>query len=94
MDRLVWMPNSKGKLMTNFAWQELRHKGNVVVWSNLVWHKNNIPKHSIILWMTFKLKLHTKDKLVSFGLVSSITCAFCLCMNDNVNHFLFSCPFS
>lgn len=48
-DKSVWMPNRDGVFSINTAWHELSRKKVEVKWHNLVWHKNYIPQHSLVL---------------------------------------------
>lgn len=47
----------------------LKISGGAVQWSRIVWFKNMIPKHSLIIWMAIRGGLKTLDRLHSWGIV-------------------------
>lgn len=62
--------------------------------TNLVWHKNYIPRHALILWMILEKRFPTKDNLLRYGITHSTTCILYNEANKTLNRLLFHCFFS
>lgn len=54
-----------------------------------MWHKNLIPWHAIILWLTLKKLLKTRDKLLRIGVILDAMCVLCHSM-ESMRHSMFS----
>ncbi|KAM6574463.1 hypothetical protein CsatA_022790 [Cannabis sativa] len=65
-----------------------------VTWSNEVWSRLNIPKHSFLTWLAMLNRLKTKDRLYRFKVTDSNTCPCCNNAEENVDHLFFKCQFS
>lgn len=62
-DSVIWSASKSGEFELKLTYEELRKKKAPVWWANLVWHSNNIPRHSFILWMGLSGALKTLNKL-------------------------------
>lgn len=93
-DRIVWAESPNGKFSIKSAWNSVRHRETVVGWHKLVWFKNLIPRHAIILWMAIRGKLYTQDKLVSMGIIQINRCVLCKEEEETLDHLFSSCPFT
>ncbi|XP_074305470.1 uncharacterized protein LOC141640661 [Silene latifolia] len=65
-----------------------------VSWFPLVWNRFNIPKHSIIGWLAIQMKLLTKDRLLTFGIITDARCDMCLVHQKDHKHLMYECEFS
>uniref|UniRef100_A0A803Q8P1 Reverse transcriptase zinc-binding domain-containing protein n=1 Tax=Cannabis sativa TaxID=3483 RepID=A0A803Q8P1_CANSA len=64
-----------------------------VSWSNEVWSRLNIPKHSFLLWLAMLNKLKTRDRLFKHGYIDGAECIFCNNVAETTNHLFFECYF-
>ena len=51
----------------------------------------NIPKHSVILWLTMLNMLKTKERLIKVGLQMEDCCSLCRMEKENLKHLYFAC---
>ncbi|XP_062114203.1 uncharacterized protein LOC133825253 [Humulus lupulus] len=65
-----------------------------VSWSNEVWGRLNLPKHSVILWLARLDRLKTKHRLHKIRIVPDISCLLCGQSEEHIEHLFFKCPFS
>lgn len=94
-DRVVWCSRngSDHSFKTNVVWKDIRFQGISVVWYNLVWYSNCIPKHAFILWLAIRRKLMTQDRMQIWQVDRELRCAFCASQLDSVDHLFFECQF-
>ena len=59
-----------------------------------VWFKGHVPKYAFILWMAYKKKMLTRQKLKRWGYVQDDTCVLCNGEVEDMNHLFFNCGFS
>ncbi|CAN0893220.1 Putative ribonuclease H protein At1g65750 [Linum grandiflorum] len=75
-----------GQLFSQFSvsaiWNVIRPRRETVDWDLLVWQKPAIPAHCLLLWLMFRDRLSTKDKLVAWGIGTDHTCLLCDVGND------------
>ncbi|GJV72227.1 hypothetical protein Tco_1492222 [Tanacetum coccineum] len=78
------------------VWNSIRPRSNMVVWFDVVWFSNCIPRHAFNLWLAVKQRLKTQDKLCSWDLSSSLmaSCPLCETHIDSHEHLFFECSFS
>uniref|UniRef100_A0A803PR61 Reverse transcriptase domain-containing protein n=1 Tax=Cannabis sativa TaxID=3483 RepID=A0A803PR61_CANSA len=60
-------------------------------WCKEVWARLNIPKHSVIFWLTMLNRSKTKDRLGKMGI--KVLETYCLCdeYKENAQHLFFEC---
>lgn len=75
-------------------WDSIRLSAAAPPWINAVWSKWSIKKCSIFLWLAFKDRLLTKDRLTKFGMRVDPLCLLCSRENESVEHLFGSCTFS
>lgn len=92
--KVVWTQRPNGLFSINLAWNEFRLRKPKVNWHCLVWHKKNIPRHSIILWLVIRGRLITRDKLQRYGITNSARCVLCNDCDESPDQLYFQCPFS
>lgn len=88
-DRIIWLLKHNDKFSINSTQNEIKYQGIQVSWSNIVWHKNSILRHSLILWMVIKGKLPTRIKLAKLGVVSSANCVLSNEKDEDLDYLFF-----
>ena len=91
-DEAIWVLNNKFRVQD--VWNAIRDSFPVVSWYELVWHKDYIPRCSMILWLVFHDRLRTKDRLLKWGVVDNSTCVLCGFNEETRDHLFFCCSFS
>ncbi|VVB00901.1 unnamed protein product [Arabis nemorensis] len=76
------------------TWRAIHPPGQRVGWFKAVWFKGRIPKHSFICWVTARNRMHTRDRLRSWGLQVSPRCLLCDVEDETRQHLFFNCPYS
>ncbi|XP_020881795.1 uncharacterized protein LOC110228493 [Arabidopsis lyrata subsp. lyrata] len=76
------------------TWLALNPLDNPVAWHKSVWFKDRIPKHAFICWVVAWNRLHTRDRLTSWGLSVSPFCVLCNACHESRDHLFFECVFS
>lgn len=69
--------NATTVFSTADTWNHLHPPGTKMDWFEGVWFKGRIPKHSFIAWLNSRHRLHTKDRLIRWGLNILPTCLLC-----------------
>lgn len=59
-------------------------------WLKAIWHPGAVHKFSFLLWLAFKNRLMTKDRLLNFGLNVDPTCVLCGIDIESVDHIFCS----
>ncbi|XP_071739562.1 uncharacterized protein [Rutidosis leptorrhynchoides] len=82
----------------NVVWHTIRPHADQVLWVNLVWFSQCVPRHAFMVWLLMGERLKTQDKLKiwerKFNSNSSITCSLCKQQEDSHTHLFFSCSYS
>lgn len=86
------MPSSK--FSTADTWRALQPFSVSVSWHKAVWFTNQVPKHAFISWVTAWNRLHTRDRLRSWGLLVHAECVLCNLVDETRDHLFFACRFS
>jgi hypothetical protein len=73
---------------------QLREIHPVVNWWKLVWFPLAIPRHSFMLWLTFRDALVTKQKMCCWGYAEKSLCLSCYGRQESREHLFFRCSFS
>lgn len=90
-DKLIWIPSATGTYSTSSAWNAIRVRNPEVPRFHVVWY---IPQWSFIQWLAFQGRLATKDRLLTWGVVSSDVCIICNSGGESRSHLFFECPVS
>lgn len=93
-DQVLWSISPSSVFNVTAIWNALRSRAPKVHWYHLTWFPMFIPRHCFIFWMAFKGCLRTKDKIIKWGIQTCPLCPLCNFQNEDINHLLFSCPFS
>ncbi|KAL9817159.1 putative reverse transcriptase zinc-binding domain-containing protein [Arabidopsis thaliana] len=76
------------------TWLALHPCGVPVSWHKSVWFKDRIPKHAFISWVVTWNRLHTRDRLRSWGLGIPPDCVLCNGHHESRDHLFFECSYS
>ncbi|KAM0004605.1 putative reverse transcriptase zinc-binding domain-containing protein [Helianthus debilis subsp. tardiflorus] len=100
-DTLVWK-DVEGKtqdFQSACVWNTIRNREEQVLWVDMVWYTQCIPRHSFHLWLAFRNKLKTQDRLTIWEAGSHtnwnlMCCPLCNHDRDTRDHLFFRCPFA
>ena len=87
-DTVTWALTSSGFFTTSSAWMAIRASRPKVPWADLVWFSGHIPRAAFILWLAFRKRLDTQDRL--FQPIPNINCLFCGMVLESHDHLFFS----
>ncbi|KAG7563462.1 Reverse transcriptase zinc-binding domain [Arabidopsis suecica] len=76
------------------TWIALHPNGIPVPWHSSVWFKDRVPKHAFICWVVAWNRLHTRDRLRSWGLNTPSVCVLCNGADETHDLLFFQCHFS
>nr|TKR98083.1 hypothetical protein D5086_0000206310 [Populus alba] len=93
-DYYTWPAHSSGNFSIDSAWELLRDSRPLDSLYHLIWFQGHIPRQAFILWIASMERLHTMDRLTSFGIISSSTCVLCGMHNETHDHLFFQCTYS
>nr|TKS12186.1 hypothetical protein D5086_0000065860 [Populus alba] len=93
-DTCNWKGLPTGKFSIDSAWELLRDTRPINSIFHLIWFPDHIPRHAFILWIASMGRLHTKDRLLSFHVISSATCSLCGLQDETHEHLFFKCSYS
>ncbi|XP_074291328.1 uncharacterized protein LOC141618113 [Silene latifolia] len=65
-----------------------------VRWMNVVWSPWNIPKTSFMGWLWAHEAMHTKSKLLQYGIANDADCLLCGQATETREHIFFDCVYS
>ncbi|KAL4271501.1 hypothetical protein GQ457_13G006210 [Hibiscus cannabinus] len=75
-------------------WDEIREPRSKVRRHRLVWFGFNVPRHSVVLWMSILNRLPTFDRLQGMGMILENHCILCEAGAESRNHLFADCLFS
>ncbi|KAG7543172.1 hypothetical protein ISN45_Aa07g030980 [Arabidopsis thaliana x Arabidopsis arenosa] len=78
----------------SLTWEHLNPAGPSVDWSKAIWFSGRIPKHAFIAWLAIRNRLHTRDRLVRWGLMIPTTCLLCNSHDESRQHLFFDCSYA
>ena len=91
-DTVTWALTSSGFFTTNSAWMAIRASLPTAPWADFLWFSGHIPRTAFILWLAFRKRLDTQDRL--FHPIPNINCLFCGTVLESHDHLFFSCSAS
>lgn len=91
-DILLW--NGSPNFSVKAAWEYIRNRNNTITSHKVIWFSGHIPRHSFILWLAFKNRLGTADRITNRGVTTSGVCVLCKSACETHNHLFFKCPFA
>nr|XP_043611868.1 uncharacterized protein LOC122583539 [Erigeron canadensis] len=100
-DVLVWhdINGNESSFSSSSVWDTLRKRGELIPWVNMVWFPHAIPRHAFHIWLIFKRKLKTHDKMKVWDAGSAtnlnlLCCSLCKKGPDSHDHLFFECSYS
>ncbi|KAG7558113.1 Reverse transcriptase domain [Arabidopsis suecica] len=96
-DNFLWKVGDKqasSVFSASDTWLFLNPKGVRVDWFKAIWFKGRIPKHAFVSWVTMRHRLHTRDRLISWGMNVSSLCLLCNTHDESRQHLFFDCSFA
>ncbi|XP_021991587.1 uncharacterized protein LOC110888365 [Helianthus annuus] len=96
----VWLVNGmKSLIPKHIPFPQNRKRENQVLWADMVWYSQCIPRHSFHLWLAFRNKLKTQDRLAVWEAGSHtnwnlMCCPLCNFDRDSRDHLFFRCAFA
>lgn len=94
VDRILWAGIKLHKVRTWHIWEEIRFKLPKIHWHGYVWHKLRITRYAHHEWIVCHGRLHTMNRLASFGLDIMQNCFMCIRGQEDLNHLLITCDYS
>ncbi|XP_019089522.1 PREDICTED: uncharacterized protein LOC109128158 [Camelina sativa] len=79
-DMYLWkvgIDEASSSFSTARTWEALNPPAQRDEWYASVWCKNRIPKHAFITWLVARNRLHTRDRLIQWGLATPSVCLLC-----------------
>lgn len=70
-DRVLWLPSNTGVYISKSAWEAIRTARPNVTCAHIVWFPQHTSRWSI-LWIACHGRLLAKDRLASWGVISSL----------------------
>ncbi|PWA73992.1 reverse transcriptase zinc-binding domain-containing protein [Artemisia annua] len=95
-DKVLWVTNSgnRTEFATKWVWKDLCDIGNKVLWKDVVWFLQSIPRHSFVLWMAVQDRLMTQDRIAIWKPNDDMKCVFCKLNQDSHEHLFFQCKYT
>ncbi|XP_022003172.1 uncharacterized protein LOC110900596 [Helianthus annuus] len=100
-DRLVWkdVDGKPGDFKSAQVWNTIRSQEHHAPWANMVWFSQCIPRHAFHMWLAFRNKLKTQDRMAVWEAGSQtnlnlMCCPLCNYDRDSRDHLFFQCNFS
>ncbi|KAJ9566861.1 LOW QUALITY PROTEIN: hypothetical protein OSB04_002827 [Centaurea solstitialis] len=70
------------------AYDSLQGDIHIMPWYAMVWFKGHIPKHAFCMWVAFRLRHPTQDRMVLWKEVPpDLKCSLCQEVRDSHNHY-------
>lgn len=88
-EKVDWVLISDKQFSIRYAWNAMGVHHPNVQWHAIVWHKDNLPRCSSILWLVCKNRTRTKDKLMQWGGVTDGGCVLCGGDDESKGHLFF-----
>ncbi|XP_022030841.1 uncharacterized protein LOC110931770 [Helianthus annuus] len=99
-DRLLWKDGiDLDEFSCSGVWDSVRVREPEVDWMGLVWFSHCIPRHAFLMWLIFRRKLLTQDKILKWDFarrrnMNMMCCLLCYANVDSHTHLFFECKFS
>lgn len=96
-DTFLWKigdSQASGFFSASKTWRHLNPVGPKVDWHDAIWFKGRIPKHAFISWVNVRHRLHTRDRLLRWGLNVPSLCLLCNIFDESRQHLFFDCSYA
>ncbi|XP_074288080.1 uncharacterized protein LOC141613238 [Silene latifolia] len=85
---------TQGEYQVSSGYQWLMGQQQAVQWYPMVWSRTIIPRHAFIGWLVMQERLITRDRLLSFGVITEAECVICSNQTETHAHLIYECMFS
>ncbi|CAL9222992.1 unnamed protein product [Arabidopsis halleri] len=96
-DTFLWR-NIAGNYCPSFSsketWEQIRTHSPLVLWADVVWFKEHVPRFSFITWLALLNHLPTRDRLRRWGMNTPASCVLCSTGVETHEHLFFECSYS
>ncbi|XP_047340179.1 uncharacterized protein LOC124943750 [Impatiens glandulifera] len=93
-DVYLWKAEENGKIKSSAIWNVIRERGQIVSWASLVWSLKIIPRHRFILWLAFRGRLSTRDRILAYMDIPDANCVLSSGFAESIDHLLGGCFFA
>lgn len=93
VDKIVW-DNNPLPLNISVIYSSIATNKASPLWFPFIWHKLQVPRYGFTAWLILQEKLLTRDRMLSFQMVTPLLCVLCLQHNESHEHIFCDCPFS
>ncbi|CAH2061444.1 unnamed protein product [Thlaspi arvense] len=96
-DTYMWKVGNKlpsNRFSAAETWHFLNPSSIIVDWHEAIWFKENIPKHAFLAWVATPHRLHTRDRLLRWGMPVPSVCLLCNSLDESRQHIFFECPYN
>ena len=86
----------KNNKTSSYTWQmstKIKIMEMVVAWYKIVWSTKIIPRHQFILWLVFRKRLATRDRMKKFINIPDVSCPICKMQDESIDHLFGECSF-
>lgn len=95
-DGSAWKGKSgyKLKFSTQETWIQLRESFPPCSWASGIWFSQNTPRYAFMVWLAFRDRLSTMDRVVKWSQGVDTTCVLCRAAQETRNHLFFNCDYT
>ncbi|XP_024012481.1 uncharacterized protein LOC112086811 [Eutrema salsugineum] len=96
-DMVLWKSKEdsfRQRFVSKDTWNLIRRVRPRVNWYKGVWFSHATPKYSFLVWLAFKNRLATGDRIKNWNVNANSTCVFCSDPMETRDHLFFLCPFT
>ncbi|KAL8100697.1 hypothetical protein AgCh_032814 [Apium graveolens] len=93
-DKLSWNGYSMAETSISVFWNSIRASCLSPPWIEVVWHPLLVPKCSFTLWLAFKNRLITKERMANFYITTNLLCVLCNNEVESNAHLFCTCPYA
>ncbi|XP_047306218.1 uncharacterized protein LOC124909596 [Impatiens glandulifera] len=93
-DGHLWKAKENEKIKSSAIWNIIRERGQFVSWASFVWSSKVILRHRFILWLVFRRRLNTRDRILAYMDIPDASCVLCSGSLESINHLFGSCSFA
>ncbi|XP_056850889.1 uncharacterized protein LOC108825053 [Raphanus sativus] len=96
LDTYEWELNGvkHASFALSLTWDTMRPLEDKKQWTELIWLKGSVPKHSFNMWIANADRFPTRARLASWGFQITATCCLCSRHDETRDHLLIQCEFS
>lgn len=93
-DSLTWNNTQSMNVSVATIWNDIRSPViTAPLWLPAAWHPLHIPKCAFTLWLAFKERFLTKNRMLQFGMTTDLRCLLSNNAIETVSHLFSSCSF-